>query len=101
MIPALFSSLKTALIPLLDNSTYVAMRAATASVAARGGGRSGVRESLSNKHDKESNREEYETKTSSVNKGNILKNEKSTRKTEPDSINITESSSCRPSCTIA
>ena len=95
MIPALFSSLKKALTPLLDDSTYVAMRAVMASAEARG--RSGMKKSSSNKRDKERNCEGLETKASPINNGNV----EASREREPKSLNVTESSSCRPNCTIA
>ena len=95
MIPALLSSLKKALTPLLDDSTYVAMRAVTASAEAKG--RSWMEKLSSNNRHKEREYEGWETETSPVNSGNV----EASREKEPKSLNVTESSSCRPNCTIA
>lgn len=67
MIPALFYNLKRALIPLLDDSTYVTMQAVAASAEARG--RNGKDRLPSKKKDQERNNEENRRKRSSVSEG--------------------------------
>ena len=62
MIPALFYNLKRALIPLLDDSTYVTMQAVAASAEARG--RSGKDRLPSKKQDQEKHNEENKRKRS-------------------------------------